>query len=158
MLKNKLHIVFFAVLWIFSALTIVSCGDRNNGDDPPTEDTTNVPDPDPTPNQAQLNFIWMSTPDANLQSMIGAVLEIYNQDGVLMSSNIDVRSQTDVVFDWSPGVVFDIGKTYHFKLKDPGGNVVDEADFVAADALNQDEFAIVTSHCVYFLQLSWQIA
>ncbi|MEY4330299.1 MAG: hypothetical protein RL609_1047 [Bacteroidota bacterium] len=158
MLKSKLHIVFFAVLWIFSALTIVSCGDKNNGDDPPTEDTTSVPDPDPTPNQAQLNFIWMSTPDANLQSMIGAVLEIYNQDGVLMSSNIDVRSQTDVVFDWSPGVVFDIGKTYHFKLKDPGGNVVDEADFVAADALNQDEFAIVTSHCVYFLQLSWQIA
>lgn len=158
MLKNKLHIVLFSVLWIFSALTIVSCGDKNNGEDPPKEDTTNVPDPDPTPNQAQLNFIWMSTPDANLQSMIGAVLEIYNQDGVLMSSNIDVRSQTDVVFDWSPGVVFDIGKTYHFKLKDPGGNVVDEADFVAADALNQDEFAIVTSHCVYFLQLSWQIA
>ncbi|MBM3427481.1 MAG: hypothetical protein FJX95_01710 [Bacteroidetes bacterium] len=145
-------------MWIFSALTIVSCGDKNNGEDPPTEDTTNVPDPDPTPNQAQLNFIWMSTPDANLQSMIGAVLEIYNQDGVLMSSNIDVRSLTDVVFDWNPGVVFDIGKIYHFKLKDPGGNVVDEADFVAADALNEDEFAIVTSHCVYFLQLSWQIA
>lgn len=145
-------------MWIFSAVTVVSCGDKNNGDDPPSEDTTDVPDPDPTPNQAQLNFIWMSTPDANLQTMIGAVLEIYDQDGVLMSSNIDVRSQTDVVFDWSPGVIFNVGKAYHFKLKDPGGNVVDEADFIASDALNEDEFAIVTPHCVYFLQLSWQIA
>ena len=158
MSKNRLHIIFFSALWVFTALTIVSCGDKNNGDDPPTDDTTDVVDPDPTPNQAQLNFIWMSTPDPNLQTIIGAVLEIYDQDGVLMSSNIDVRSQTDVVFDWSPGVVFNVGKTYHFRLKDPGGNVIDEADFVPGDAVEQDEFAIVTSHCVYFLQLSWQIA
>ena len=39
-------------------------------------------------------------------------------------------------------------------------DLLDDAEVVgvAADALNQDEFAIVTSHCVYFLQLSWQIA
>jgi hypothetical protein len=157
LLKNKLHITLFLVLWVFTALTLVSCEDKNNGDDPPKDDTTDVVDPDPTPNRAQVNFIWMSTPHPNLQSIIGAVLEIYDQNGVLMSTTIDVRSETDVVFDWSPGVFFNVGKTYHFKLKDPGGNVIDQADFTPNDAIGQDEYTIATTYCVYFLQLTWQI-
>ncbi len=145
-------------IWAILSISLSSCGDKGNDGGNNGQDTTQVVVPDPTPNQAQVNFIWMSTPDANLQSVVGAVLEIYDQDGNLMSTNIDVRSQTDVVFDWSPGVIFKLDHNYHFKLKDPGGNLIDEADFHAADALNQDEFAIVTTHCVYFLQLSWEIA
>lgn len=134
------------------------CDPKTGG--PDDGDTgTEVPiEPEPTSNQAQLNFIWMSTTDPALNTMVGAILEIYDQDGNQMSMGVDVRSNTDVVFDWNPGVLFNVGKSYVFKLKDPAGNLVDTGTFDPSVAIDQDEFALVTSKCIFFLQLSWQIA
>jgi hypothetical protein len=134
------------------------CDPKTGGPDDGDSDTEVPTEPEPTSNQAQLNFIWMSTTDPALNTMVGAILEIYDQDGNQMSMGVDVRSNTDVVFDWNPGVLFNIGKTYVFKLKDPAGNLVDTGTFDPSLAIDQDEFALVTSKCIFFLQLSWQIA
>ena len=134
------------------------CKPNTGGPDDGDPGTDNPTDPEPTSNQAQVNFIWMSTTDPTLNAMVGAILEIYDQEGNLMSMGVDVRSGTDVVFDWNPGVVFNVGKTYQFKLKNPVGNVVDTGTFDPAVVIDQDEFALVTSKCIFFLQLSWKIA
>ncbi len=134
------------------------CEPNTGGPDEGDSGTDNPEEPAPTSNQAQVNFVWMSTTDASLNSMVGAILEIYDQDGNQMSMGVDVRSNTDVVFDWNPGVVFNVGQSYIFKLKDPVGNLVDSGTFDPSLAIDQDEFALVTSKCIFFLQLSWQIA
>ena len=128
-------------------------GDGNNGNN---QDTTVTP-PVQTVNRAHVNFIWMSTQDTLLQSMIGASLEIRKSNGPTLFFMPDVRSETDVVFDWYPNISCSVDTIYEFRLMDPGGNQVDMVSFDPSAATDQDEFVVMSNKCTYFLQLTWTI-
>ena len=116
-----------------------------------------VAPPVPNSNRAKINFIWMATTDPFLQSMIGASLEIKKSNGISMFFAQDVRTATDVVFDWYPNLSCSVDTLYEFRLMDPGGNQVDMVTFNPAEAVDQDEFVITSLNCTYFLQLTWSV-
>ncbi len=131
-------------------------GGEQGPDDSNSSDSTFIP-PVVTSNRAQMNFIWMATPDSSLQSMIGASLEIRKSNGPTLFFAQDVRSLTDVVFDWYPDLSCSVDTLYEFRLMDPGGNQVDMVAFNPATAVDQDEFVITSPKCTYFLQLTWSV-
>ncbi len=131
-------------------------GGEQDPDDSNSSDSTYIP-PVVTSNRAQMNFIWMATPDSSLQSMIGASLEIRKSNGPTLFFAQDVRSLTDVVFDWYPDLSCSVDTLYEFRLMDPGGNQVDMVAFNPATAVDQDEFVITSPKCTYFLQLTWSV-
>lgn len=131
-------------------------GGEQDPDDSNSSDSTTIP-PVVTSNRAQMNFIWMATPDSSLQSMIGASLEIRKSNGPTLFFAQDVRSLTDVVFDWYPDLSCSVDTLYEFRLMDPGGNQVDMVAFNPATAVDQDEFVITSPKCTYFLQLTWSV-
>ncbi len=131
-------------------------GGEQGPDDSNSSDSTTIP-PVVTSNRAQMNFIWMATPDSSLQSMIGASLEIRKSNGPTLFFAQDVRSLTDVVFDWYPDLSCSVDTLYEFRLMDPGGNQVDMVAFNPATAVDQDEFVITSPKCTYFLQLTWSV-
>lgn len=131
-------------------------GGEQDPDDSNSSDSTFIP-PVVTSNRAQMNFIWMATPDSSLQSMIGASLEIRKSNGPTLFFAQDVRSLTDVVFDWYPDLSCSVDTLYEFRLMDPGGNQVDMVAFNPATAVDQDEFVITSPKCTYFLQLTWSV-
>jgi len=128
--------------------------DGDDGTNP--SDSTNIP-PVVTSNRAKMNFIWVATPDSSLQSMIGASLEIRKSNGPTLFFAQDVRSLTDVVFDWYPDLSCSVDTLYEFRLMDPGGNQVDKVVFDPATAVDQDEYVITSPKCTYFLQLTWSV-
>jgi hypothetical protein len=153
--RIKLLSFLLVSIWISFAF---SCKDPDNNDhnNDNSQDTTTTP-PVQTVNRANVNFIWMSTQDPVLQSMIGASLEIRKVNGPTLFFMPDVRSETDVVFDWHPTLSCSVDTLYEFRLMDPGGNQVDFATFNPAEATDQDEFVVMSNKCTYFLQLSWYI-
>jgi hypothetical protein len=136
-------------------MSFSACGKGNNtDDDPDNQDSTHV---EPKVHQAHLNYVFMSTTDQNLASVVGAVLEIRNAADEVVFSAVDVRSETDVVFDWSPDLTLLENEEYTLKVKDGGGNVMDQTTFKVNDAINQDEFAVFAPHCTFFFQLTWTL-
>jgi hypothetical protein len=138
------------------AFSCKESGGEGDGNDGNNQDTTITP-PVQTVNRAHVNFIWMSTQDTVLQSMIGASLEIRKSNGPTIFFMPDVRSETDVVFDWYPNISCSTDTIYEFRLMDPGGNQVDMVSFDPSAATDQDEYVVMSNKCTYFLQLTWTI-
>ena len=138
------------------AFSCKESGGEGDGNDGNNQDTTITP-PVQTVNRAHVNFIWMSTQDTVLQSMIGASLEIRKSNGPTIFFMPDVRSETDVGVDWSPNISCSTDTIYEFRLMDPGGNQVDMVSFDPSAATDQDEYVVMSNKCTYFLQLTWTI-